>query len=63
MKVILDSRELTVAEFCQSVRSRDGHNLMQPDPKRVKLFLERGATVVLDLAERLSDGLAALSDT
>ncbi len=62
MKVVLDGRELTAKEFCSGVRSREGHNVMQPDPKRVKLFLEQGATVVLDLAERLSEGLAALAD-
>ena len=63
MKVVLDGRELTPKEFCLAVRSREGHNVMQPDPKRLKLFLEQGATIVLDLAERLSEGLAAIADT
>ena len=63
MKVVLDGRELTPGEFCQPVRSRDGQSVMQPDPKRVQLFLGQGATIVLDLAERLSPGVAALADT
>ena len=63
MKVILDGRELTAAEYCQSVRSRNGSTEMQPDSKRIKMFLDKGATVVLDLAERLSEGLAAFADT
>lgn len=63
MKVVLDGRELTPKEFCSGVASREGHSVMQPEPKRLKLFLEQGATVVLDLAERLSEGLAAVADT
>lgn len=63
MKIVLNGRELSAAEFCQPVRNRDGHNVMQPDPRRVNLFLGQGATVVLDLAERLSEGLALLSDS
>lgn len=63
MKVILDGRELTAPEYCQSVRSRNGSPEMQPDSKRINMFLDKGATVVLDLAERLSEGLAAFADT
>jgi len=62
MKVVLDGRTLTPNEICRPVQSRDGHPAMRPDADRVAAFLARGATVVLDLAERLSPGLAALTD-
>ena len=62
MKLVLDGREVTPSEFCQPVRGRDGNKVLQPDPKRLTMFLEQGATVVLDLAERLTGGLAAIAD-
>lgn len=61
MKMVLVGRDLTAEEFCTPGRTRDGVQGMLPDPNRVTGFLQKGATLILDLVERLSPGIAAVA--
>ncbi|MFQ5935216.1 MAG: cupin domain-containing protein [Acidiferrobacterales bacterium] len=61
MKMVLDGHDLRADEFCSPGRTREGHQAMLPDPARVDAYLQQGATLVLDLVERLSPGVAALA--
>ncbi len=63
MKMALDGRNLTPSEFCVPGRTRDGHKGMRPDVRRVAEFLDQGATLVLDLIERLTPGIAGVTGT
>jgi len=59
LKMVLDGRNLTADEYCRSGRNRDGGQIMRPDHAMVSQLMEQGATVVLDLVDRLDPGLAA----
>ena len=61
MKIILDGQNLDLAEYGRISQTREGHQAIMPDPEQVLLLLRRGATVVLDLIETLSPGVAAVS--
>jgi hypothetical protein len=61
MKMVLNGHDLEPTKFCMPGRTREGTEAMLPDPKRVTHYLQQGATLVLDLVERLSPGIAALA--
>ncbi len=61
MKMVLNGRDLEPKEFCMPGRTREGNQAMLPDPRRVTNYLQQGATLILDLVERLSPGIAALA--
>ncbi len=61
MKLVLDGRDLRPEEFCVPGRTRQGNQAMLPDFRRVKEYLQRGATLVLDIIERLSSEVAAVT--
>ncbi len=61
MKMVLDGHDIEPREFCVPGRTRQGNQAMLPDFRRVEEYLRRGATVVLDMMERLSPAVAAVS--
>lgn len=61
MKVVLDGENLEPSEFGRRGQTREGYQATLADPERVMELLRRGATVVLDLIETLSPGVAAVS--
>lgn len=61
MKIILDGQNLDLAEHGRVRLTREGHQAIMPDPEQVIVLLRRGATVVLDLIESLSPGVATVS--
>jgi len=61
MKIVLDGQNLDLAEYGRTGQTREGYQANMPDPEQVILLLRRGATVVLDLIETLSSGVAAVS--
>ncbi len=63
MKMVLDGRQLAPLEFCRPGLSREGQQILQPDPKRVSEFLRKGATVVLDYVESLTPEIASVAAT
>ncbi len=61
LKMVLDKRTLEASEYCRRESSRDGGGIMQPRQAKVAELMEQGATVVLDLIERLTPGLSAVT--
>ena len=60
--LVLDGKRIPAAEFCEPAASRDGARVMQPASERVVPYLDRGASIVLDLIETLTPGLRAASE-
>ncbi len=60
--LVLDGKRIPAAEFCEPAASRDGARIMQPASERVVPYLDRGASIVLDLIETLTPGLRAASE-
>ena len=61
IKMVLSGRDLKPEEFCTPGRTREGTQAMLPDPECVARYLQQGATLVLDLVERLSPGMCTAS--
>jgi len=62
MKIVLDGQKnLDLAEYGRTGQTREGYKVILPDPEQVTLLLRRGASVILDLIETLSSGVAAVS--
>ena len=61
-KLVRNGRALAPEEYCQPVQSRDGHAILAPSASRIKDHLSNGATLVLELTERLSPGLSEVAD-
>jgi hypothetical protein len=61
MKLVQGGRNLTADEYCKPGRNRDGAQVMRPDFEVVSQLMEQGATVILDLVDRLDPGLAAVA--
>ena len=60
MKIILDGQNLDLAEHGRAGHTREGFQAIMPHPEEINLLLRRGATVVLDLIETLSPGVAGV---
>jgi len=60
-KMVLNGRSLDSSEFCSAGRNREGNRAMMLDPRRVAKHLRGGATLILDLVERLSPGISAVT--
>ena len=60
MKIILDGKNLDLAEHGRVGHTREGFQAIMPDPEEINLLLRRGATVVLDLIETLSPAVAGV---
>ena len=60
MKIVLDGQNLDLAEHGRVSQTREGNQAIVPDPEQVVLLLRRGATVILDLIETLSPGVAGV---
>jgi ribosomal protein L16 Arg81 hydroxylase len=60
-KMVLNGRSLDSSEFCTAGRNREGSQAMMLDPGRVTKHLRGGATLILDLVERLSPGISAVT--
>lgn len=55
--LILDNRQLPVSEYCRPGTNRDGRDAMLADIAKVRAWIKRGATVVLNDIETLTPGL------
>ena len=60
MKIVLDGQNLDLAEHGRVSQTREGNQAIVPDPEQIVLLLRRGATVILDLIETLSPGVAGV---
>ena len=61
MKIVLDGADVDPVEYGRSGQIREGYPAIVPDPEQVTSLLRRGATVILNLIETLSPGIAAVS--
>ncbi|HSS63139.1 MAG TPA: cupin domain-containing protein [Gammaproteobacteria bacterium] len=61
MKLVLDGRDVPPASYSVNGMTREGTRALLPDSPKVKALLRRGATMILDLVETLTPGIAAVS--
>lgn len=61
LMLMLDKEPIPPAEFTSPTRSRDGGQVLRPDPIRVQRLIERGATLVLNEIDQLTPELSAFS--
>ncbi len=61
MSIVIDGQIVDLAEYGRAGQTREGNQAIMPDPEQIKLLLRRGATMVLDLIETLSPGVATIS--
>lgn len=61
MKVVLDGNNVDLAAYGRTAQTREGYPVVAPDAGEVLTLLGMGATVILDLIESLSPGVAAVA--
>ena len=61
MSIVLDGQSVDLAEYGRAGKTREGYQAIMPDPEQIMVLLRQGATLVLDLIETLSPGVAAVS--
>lgn len=59
--LVLDKEPVPPTSYAQVAPGRDGGSVLRPDPVRVKQFLARGATLVLNDIDQLTPELSAFS--
>ncbi len=63
LQLVLDGAPIRAEQYCVRAAGRDdGGQLMQPDRDRVREWVAKGASVVLNDVDSLSPGLAAVSN-
>ncbi len=60
MKIVLDGQNLDLAEHGRVGQTREGYQAIMPRAEEITALLRRGATVILDLIETLSPGVAGV---
>jgi ribosomal protein L16 Arg81 hydroxylase len=61
-KLFLDRKEVPPAEFCREDIDRDRRPTLQPDAERVKDWMRRGASLVVNFIDTLTPELAAVAN-
>ncbi|MDO9711653.1 cupin domain-containing protein [Paracraurococcus lichenis] len=61
LKLVLDGKPVAPDDYCARATSRDNDQVMQPVAARVRDWVGRGASVVLNDVDSLTPGLAAVS--
>ena len=61
MKVVLDGRNVDLAEYARTGQTREGFPVSVPRLDEVQKLLRMGGTIILDLIESLSPGVAAVA--
>ncbi|MEZ5667970.1 MAG: cupin domain-containing protein [Alphaproteobacteria bacterium] len=61
LQLALDTRPVPPEAYCRTAVGRDGGQVLQPDAARVKQFLRRGASLVVNDIDSLTPGLRALA--
>ena len=59
--LVLDKEPIQPPAFCELAPGRDGGTVLRPDARKVKQFLARGATLVLNDIDQLTPELSAVS--
>ena len=61
LQLVLDKEPVAPARYCAPALGRDGGQVLRPDPDKVKELLGRGATMVANDIDHLSEGLTAFA--
>ncbi|MBK1657733.1 cupin domain-containing protein [Paracraurococcus ruber] len=61
LKLVLDGKPVAPEEYCTRATSRDNDQVMQPVAARIRDWVAKGASVVLNDVDSLTPGLAAVS--
>jgi ribosomal protein L16 Arg81 hydroxylase len=59
--LVLDKEQIQPPAYCQPAPGRDGGTVLRPDPTRVKQYLAKGATLVLNDIDQLTPELSAVA--
>lgn len=59
--LVLDKEQIQPPAYCQPAPGRDGGTVLRPDPVRVKQYLAKGATLVLNDIDQLTPELSAVA--
>jgi len=62
LNLALDRQIIPAHAYCRRGRNRDGRAIQVPEPARVRQWLGRGASLLLNDIDALSPGLRAVSD-
>jgi ribosomal protein L16 Arg81 hydroxylase len=62
LNLALDRQIIAANDYCRRGRNRDGRAIQVPEPARVRHWLGRGASLLLNDIDALSPGLRAVSD-
>ena len=62
VNMVLEGKPVDPRSFCRPGTLRDGAPTLRPVPRRIRELLSEGATMVLNLMERLTPGVAAVAE-
>ena len=62
LKLMLDGQPVPPEAFCSRANSRDAAPVQQPDARKLRDWVARGASLVMNDVDSLSPGLAAVSE-
>src|SRR3712207_6043555 len=61
LQVVMDGAPVPAEQYCARATGRDNAPVMQPEAARVRDWVRRGASLVLNDVDSLTPGLAAVS--
>lgn len=62
LKLVMDSQTVPPEAYCARTQGRDGAPVLQPEARRVREWVARGASIVMNDVDSLTPGLAAVSE-
>ena len=61
LQLVMDGDRVSPADYCAPSTGRDGGKIMMPDTDRVRQWLQRGASLLLNDIDQLTSGLKSAS--
>lgn len=62
LQVLMDGAPVPAEQYCARANSRDNQPVLQPDAARLRGWVERGASLVMNDVDSLTPGLASVSE-
>jgi hypothetical protein len=62
LKLVMDSQTVPPEAYCARTQGRDGAPVLQPEARRVREWVARGASIVMNDVDSLTPGLASVSE-
>lgn len=63
LQLVMDGVRVQPADYCSSALGRDGGKVMMPETERVRNWLQRGASLLLNDIDQLTSGLKSAAET